>query len=73
MDKIAKFCPYTSIFSFQSVFLADGSEWLKSKWKGERAVLEEFPDATIIRSVDFYGPADKFLDHFMYWGRRGYK
>ena len=50
-------------FCSQKVFLPKGSAWLKSKWKGEQAVLEEFPDATIIRSVDVYGRGDHFLEY----------
>ena len=45
----------------QKVFLPGGSEWLRTKWHGEQAVLEEFPDATIIRSTDVYGLDDSFL------------
>ena len=42
------------------MFLQNGSEWLRTKWEGEQAVLKEFPDATIIRASDIYGPGDKF-------------
>ncbi len=37
------------------------SEWLKTKWHGENAVFEEFPDATIFRPTQMYG----FPDHFV--------
>ena len=49
------------ILSFQKVFLPQGSEWLRTKWQGEQRVLEEFPDATIIRATDVYGKGDNFV------------
>lgn len=48
----------------QPVILRNGSQYLKSKYFGELAVKEEFPDAIIFRPADIYGMCDK---HFMYW------
>lgn len=38
-----------------------GSKFLKSKWEGEEAVREEFPDAIIFRPSDIFGQEDRFL------------
>lgn len=43
------------------VLLPRGSQFLSTKWRGEQAVLEEFPEATIIRPSDVYGQEDRFL------------
>ncbi|TGZ54110.1 NADH dehydrogenase [ubiquinone] 1 alpha subcomplex subunit 9, mitochondrial [Temnothorax longispinosus] len=40
--------------------LKDGSQILRTKLEGEHAVLEEFPEATIIRPADIWGQEDRF-------------
>lgn len=45
----------------QSLFMPGGSPWLKTKREGERAVLKEFPDATIFRPCEMYGHADHLV------------
>lgn len=49
-----------------------GSKWLKSKYHGELAVLEEFPNATIIRPADMYGREDHFLWYYQHIWRRSF-
>lgn len=46
------------------VCLKNGSEFLRSKYYGEIAVREEFPDAIIFRPADILGDGDNFLNHF---------
>ncbi|GAV03530.1 hypothetical protein RvY_13937 [Ramazzottius varieornatus] len=44
--------------------LPGGSKFLASKWRGENAVREEFPDAIIMRPADIFGPEDRFFNYY---------
>jgi len=52
------------------LFMPGGSPWLKTKREGERAVLAEFPDATIFRACEMYGEADHLVNYYVTWLRR---
>lgn len=47
-----------------SIILKNGSQFLRSKYDGELAVREEFPEAIIFRPSDILGDHDNFLNHF---------
>ncbi|XP_060830338.1 NADH dehydrogenase [ubiquinone] 1 alpha subcomplex subunit 9, mitochondrial [Bombus pascuorum] len=47
------------------MLIKDGSKMLKSKWRGEFAVREEFPEATIVRPSVIFGRMDRFVSHYM--------
>ncbi|CAG2117685.1 unnamed protein product [Medioppia subpectinata] len=47
-----------------------GSQWLRSKRAGEKAVREEFPMATVIRPTDVHGMDDNWSQYFCSWQRR---
>lgn len=44
--------------------LKSKSNYARSKAEGERAVLEEFPDAIILRPSIVFGPEDQFFNRF---------
>lgn len=46
-----------------------GSGFLRSKYYGELAVREEFPDAIIFRPADIYGQEDRFLVYYAHHWR----
>ncbi|XP_073980612.1 NADH dehydrogenase [ubiquinone] 1 alpha subcomplex subunit 9, mitochondrial-like isoform X2 [Rhodnius prolixus] len=53
--------------------MTGGSSWLISKYDGEAAVLEEFPDAIIFRPSDIYGQEDRFLRYYCSGWRHNHK
>ncbi|GIX80242.1 NADH dehydrogenase 1 alpha subcomplex subunit 9, mitochondrial [Caerostris darwini] len=55
------------------IILKKGSQFLASKWKGEQAVREEFPDAIIFRPSDMWGQQDHFLNYYMHQIRRTWR
>jgi len=55
------------------LFMPGGSNWLKTKREGERAVLAEFPDATIIRATEMYGHGDHLVCYYNAWLRRAHR
>lgn len=46
------------------ICLKNGSQFLRSKYYGELAVREEFPEAIIFRPADVLGDRDNFINHF---------
>ncbi|XP_005097061.1 NADH dehydrogenase [ubiquinone] 1 alpha subcomplex subunit 9, mitochondrial [Aplysia californica] len=45
------------------------SDYLKSKYEGELAVREEFPEAIIFKPADMFGSEDQFLNYYNYRSR----
>jgi len=58
----------------ETAFLSNGSEFLKTKYEGELAVRNEFPDATIFRCSDVFGQQDTFVNTiFSMLSRNGFR
>jgi len=55
-----------------ATFLLNGSDFLRSKYAGELAVREEFPEAIIFRPSDVMGHEDRFLRYLNSAWRRCY-
>ena len=50
-----------------------GSKFLQSKYQGELAVRDEFPDAIIFRPSDIYGQEDRFLRYYAHVWRHMFR
>lgn len=57
----------------EPIIIKGGSKFLASKYHGEQAVRDEFPDATIIRPADIYGQEDRFLRLYAHVWRRQFR
>ncbi|EAT38719.1 AAEL009414-PA [Aedes aegypti] len=55
------------------ILTKEGSKFLKSKYYGELAVREEFPEAVIFRPADIYGQEDRFLRYYAHLWRRQFR
>lgn len=64
VSKLLHFSSINAAENPRGHLLKKGSQYLRSKWLGEVAVREEFPDATIFRPADFFGPNDGIFRHF---------
>ncbi|UYV78430.1 NDUFA9 [Cordylochernes scorpioides] len=53
-----------------AVIMPKGSDYIRSKWYGEQAVLEEFPEATIFRPCWSYGLERGLFAYYMSRWRR---
>lgn len=54
----------------EPILLKEGSQFLRSKYLGELAVREEFPDAIIFRPSDIIGQEDRFARYYAHVWRR---
>lgn len=60
-ERFIHFSALNAAESPEPIILKGGSKFYASKYRGEQAVLEEFPEATIFRPADIYGQEDRFL------------
>ncbi|XP_035221421.1 LOW QUALITY PROTEIN: NADH dehydrogenase [ubiquinone] 1 alpha subcomplex subunit 9, mitochondrial-like, partial [Stegodyphus dumicola] len=57
----------------EPIILKKGSKFYATKWEGEKAVREEFPEAIIFRPSDMWGQQDNFLNYYMNITRRTWR
>ncbi|EKX53872.1 hypothetical protein GUITHDRAFT_160957 [Guillardia theta CCMP2712] len=71
LAKISKECGVPRFIHLSSVAADEQSEstWLRCKALGEKAVLDYYPNAAILRSNVIFGEEDKFLNNMAKWAR----
>lgn len=56
-----------------SIIISGPSKFYSSKWEGEQAVREEFPEAIIFRPADIFGLGDRFGNYYGFPFRRTWR
>lgn len=64
VKKLIHFSALNASENPQSIFMKNGSEFLRTKYYGEAAVREEFPEAVIFRPSDMFGSEDRFIRYY---------
>ncbi|XP_037086953.1 NADH dehydrogenase [ubiquinone] 1 alpha subcomplex subunit 9, mitochondrial-like [Pollicipes pollicipes] len=64
VKKLVHFSALNAAENPEGHVLKGGSQFLRSKWHGEMAVREEFPDAIVFRPADMFGQEDRFTRYF---------
>ncbi|XP_047121166.1 NADH dehydrogenase [ubiquinone] 1 alpha subcomplex subunit 9, mitochondrial [Schistocerca piceifrons] len=57
----------------EPIVIPKGSKFYQSKWRGECAVREAFPEAIIFRPSVIYGQEDRFLRYYAHVWRRQFQ
>lgn len=72
VEKLIHFSALNASPTPQPIYSKAGSKFLRSKYDGELAVREEFPEAIIFRPADIYGSEDRFLRYYANFWRRAH-
>ncbi|KAL8618992.1 hypothetical protein ACOMHN_018374 [Nucella lapillus] len=72
VEKLIHFSSLNASPTPQPIYNKAGSKFLRTKYEGELAVREEFPEAIIFRPADIYGSEDRFLRYYANFWRRAH-
>lgn len=72
VEKLIHFSSLNASPKPQPIWNKQGSKFLRSKYAGEVAVREEFPEAIIFRPADIFGSEDRFLRYYANFWRRAH-
>ncbi|KAI4463719.1 nadh-ubiquinone oxidoreductase 39 kda subunit-related [Holotrichia oblita] len=72
VERLIHFSALNASPNLKPIILKKPSGFYRSKYDGEKAVLSEFPTATIFRPADIYGQEDRFFRYYAgNWRRQG--